>query len=172
MYNSHPYSPIIFVVSTLWPCVLSFFTFSLFFCFILQLLVSGGNDRNLTQRAYQSASQDPCGIVLCSMISPRRHDSEGSVQGVVFWTPQRALIIWVELWVCSWQTAEKHQCTWALVYTSCVRFLTAGPDEQGWEARSVVYRDAAPHPSWQLYSSGGGQCLATLWYIHIRKKWE
>ncbi len=108
MYHFHPCSPIISVVSTLWPCILSFLTFSLFFCFILQLhlyaaqymfvsslfpLVSGGNDRNLTQRACQSASQDPCGIVLGSMISPRRHDSEGSVQGVVLWTPQRALII-------------------------------------------------------------------------------
>ncbi len=120
-------------------------------------------------RAYQSATRDPCGIVLGSMISPRRHDSEGSVLGVVLWTTQRALIIWVELWICSWLTAEKHHCTWALVYTSCVRFLTAGPDEQGREARFVVDRDATPHPLWQSYSLGGGQCLLAPWYIHIRK---
>ncbi len=60
IYNFHPCSPIISVVSTLWPCVLSFLTFSLFlllhtptasicsqYMFVSSLfpLVSGGNDR-------------------------------------------------------------------------------------------------------------------------------
>lgn len=65
----------------------------LVFVCLFPLSSLGENDRSLTQRACQSVSEDPCGIVLDSMISPRRHDSESSVQGVVLWTPQRALII-------------------------------------------------------------------------------
>lgn len=120
----------------------------------------------------QSVTLYPCRIVLCSMISPRRHDSEVSVQGVVLWTPQRALIIWVELWVRSWLTAEKHQSTWAPVYTSWVLFCTAGTDERGRRVRFVVRRDQVLFSRCLcFYGLGGGQWLVAPQLLY-KRVWE